>query len=260
MKTFSSIEDFEIFSPKKYYDFIETADFRLVYDKTNPDAYDANNAVLKSLNNVEDSIRQVEIAHEAVCAIPQFRSAPDSITKHQAQNALTFHGYEFCDEQLFRLSCTPRISYKDLIINKCVCKALNVLQGDERALLISSCNGQDYCALMADKMLKAGGKIFVAYNDENQPVSICMCEGYADVMYISSVFTAPEYRCKGFATTLLCNALIYAKDKCYNIAYLYVDSDDAKNVYEKVGFANCEAVTFWKAFKGGVPKWLLHNK
>ncbi len=56
---------------------------------------------------------------------------------------------------------------------------------------------------------------------------------------ITGVYTLPSYRCKGYATLLVNNLILFAKQ--YELSYLALDASEAgMGVYEKCGFSTVD--------------------
>lgn len=259
MNYYTGLDNFEINAPKKYYTYAETPNYRVFSDNKNPDAYDANFAVLKTAKDIENTVKQVEIFHQAAGATPLFVSAPDSVSLQEAKAALIPLGYSFCAEQLVVMEAFPKTSYKDIMPVSCKVKALSVLEGAERALNDESSGNAEYSSLMIDRKLAAGAKMFVVYDSQGLPVSECVAESYGEVLVICDVYTRENARRLGFGRAVMCAALKYANEKSYAAVYLYVTKDEAKKLYEKVGFKEKKMILTWKAFKGELPSWILSN-
>lgn len=259
MNFYTGLDNFEINAPKKYYTYSETTNYRVFSDNKNPDAFDANFAVLKSIDDIENTVKQVEIYHESARATPLFASAPDSVSLEDAKSALVPFGYSFCVEELTVMGVMPRAGYKDIIPVSCNVRLLSSLEGAERELCNEASDGQEYSALMIDKKLAAGAKMFVVYDSESRPTSMCVCESYGEVMVICNVYTRENARRLGFARGVLCAALKHAHERSYDTVYLYVEKDEAKKLYLKIGFTDKGTVHTYKAFKGELPQWILNN-
>lgn len=259
MNFYTGLENFEINAPKKYYTYAETDNYRVFSDNKNPDAFDANFAVLKNTDDLENTVKQVEIFHEAACATPLFVWAPDSISFQDAKKALLPKGYSFCLEELVVMEALPKTSYKEIMPVSCNFKIIAALEGAERALNNEGSDGQEYSSLMIDRKLAAGAKMFVVYDSEGLPVSQCVAEGYGEVLVICDVYTRENARRLGFGRAVMCAALKYANEKSYASVFLYVSKDEAKKLYEKVGFKEKSTIRVWKAFKGDLPRWITNN-
>ena len=90
-----------------------------------------------------------------------------------------------------------------------------------------------------------------------KPIAMCGIEELAELPQITvctenngrhgcvvSVYTKPEYRCKGYQQETIRYLLDFAKKKCFNDITLTTNTPDAAHIYEKVGFKKISSKYF----------------
>ena len=92
-----------------------------------------------------------------------------------------------------------------------------------------------------------------------EPIAMCGLEELAELPQITvctesngrhgcivSVYTNPEYRCKGYQQETIRYLLNFAKKECFNDITLTTNAPDAVHIYEKVGFKKISGKYFLK--------------
>jgi RimJ/RimL family protein N-acetyltransferase len=82
-------------------------------------------------------------------------------------------------------------------------------------------------------------KFYIHYNEENIKTSIVMLSrDLKDGKAITAVYTLPEYRGKGYATSMMYYACEIIFNQGYHYATLFVDQKNpiSNRVYQKIGF------------------------
>ena len=81
-------EKHEIHCAKRYLEYTETPFYRAFRDRENPESFDSNYAVLKRMEEAEQSLAAVESYYEGLDVTPKFYSKPDSVTLEESRAVL----------------------------------------------------------------------------------------------------------------------------------------------------------------------------
>lgn len=248
-------EKHEIHCEKRYLEYIETPFYRAFRDKTNPESFCSNYAVLKRMEDAGQSLGEVE-QYYAECGItPKFYSRPDSVTLEESRAFFEAHGYEVCAFEQQRMMLLTQASGA-LQVQKCPVRLVSgrPLQGAEAQLARESCEEREFVLRRLNRALGAGARVSFAYNRAEIPVSYCVGEGYGSAFYLSDVYTAAKFRRRGYGAAAIGAMLEYAcdADLGYTDIFLHAVRPEAIRLYEKLGFRG-SAVPAYRAFKGGLP-------
>ena len=253
---YNSIEKHEIHCAKRYLEYIETEHYRAFRDKTNPDCFDVNFAVLKRCDDADATFAAVEAFYAWRGEQPvSFKAAPDAVPIVEATRVFSQHGYEIKPYHTTRMLLTAA---QDAALQILPCKTRCIegaLTWPERPLIKESFDGQAFGLRLVDTQMKAGAKAFFAYNKAGVPVSFCMGEGYGSAFSLSDVYTPVPCRGQGCATAVVAAALRYAKNEGYTDVFLYVDEKAVARLYKKLGFRGRQAEQYW-ACRGTLPAWI----
>lgn len=248
-------EKHEIHCEKRYLEYVETPFYRAFRDKTNPDSYASNYAVLKRMEEAKRSLEEVERYYAGLGITPKFYSRPDSVTLEESRAFFEAHGYEICAFEEQRMMLLTQAS-SALQVQKCPVRLVSgrPLAGDEAQLVRESSGDQDYGLRRINRQLASGARVSFACNHAEIPVSFCVGEGYGSAFYLSDVYTAEKFRRQGYGAAVILAMLGYAGDPdlFYTDIFLHTVSPDALRLYEKLGFRG-SAVPAYRAFKGGLP-------
>lgn len=78
-------EKHEIHCAKRYLEYTETPFYRAFRDRENSESFDSNYAVLKRMEEAEQSLAAVESYYEGLDVTPKFYSKPDSVTLEESR-------------------------------------------------------------------------------------------------------------------------------------------------------------------------------
>ena len=238
--------------PRRYLECMETAEYRVFRDKSNPDSACSNYAVLKSRHDVQASFAAVEAFLEKAGAVPKFASRPDSLPISELAYLFAAHGYAVKADTAVQMHlCLQNAAIAAPVHQTAVSQ---VLQGAQRELALFQDEGAEYGVRLLDKQLGAGAVLLHAYEGK-RPVAMCLAEGHKDILYLSDVYTHPDYRRRGYARAVMQAALTYANAQGYRWAYLYAAGAHARALYANLGFAAREISHFW-AYAGALPAWM----
>ena len=226
-------EKHEIHCAKRYLEYTETPFYRAFRDRENPESFDSNYAVLKRMEEAEQSLAAVESYYEGLDVTPKFYSKPDSVTLEESRAFFEAHGYAVHTFECQRMMLLTHTS-PELLVHKCPVQifAGAPLTGAAAQLVTESCGEKDFGLRLIDKQLGAGARVSFAYNRAEIPVSFCVGEAAAAVLAML-----------GFARN---------PDMGYTDVFLYADDPAAIRLYEKLGFRGTP-VREYRAFKGGLP-------
>ena len=248
-------EKHEIHCAKRYLEYTETPFYRAFRDRENPESFDSNYAVLKRMEEAEQSLAAVESYYEGLDVTPKFYSKPDSVTLEESRAFFEAHGYTVHTFECQRMMLLTHTS-PELLVHKCPVQifAGAPLTGAAAQLVTESCGEKDFGLRLIDKQLGAGARVSFAYNRAEIPVSFCVGEGYGSAFYLSDVYTAENFRGQGYAAAAVLAMLGFARnpDMGYTDVFLYADDPAAIRLYEKLGFRGTP-VREYRAFKGGLP-------
>lgn len=250
-------EKHEIHCEKRYLEYTETPFFRAFRDKANIESHASNYAVLKRMEEAEQSLKEVERYYTECGITPKFFSRPDSVTLEEGRVFFEAHGYEICAFEEQRMMLLTQAS-GTLQVQKCPVRLVSgrPLAGAEAQLVRESCGEQDYVLRRLNRQLAAGARVSFAYNHAEIPVSYCVGEGYGSAFYLSNVYTDAKFRRQGYGAAVILAMLGYAGDPelSYTDIFLHAVFPDAIRLYEKLGFRG-SAVPAYRAFKGGLPAY-----
>ena len=245
----------QIHCAKRYLEYTETPFYRAFRDRENPESFDSNYAVLKRMEEAEQSLAAVESYYEGLDVTPKFYSKPDSVTLEESRAFFEAHGYAVHTFECQRMMLLTHTS-PELLVHKCPVQifAGAPLTGAAAQLVTESCGEKDFGLRLIDKQLGAGARVSFAYNRAEIPVSFCVGEGYGSAFYLSDVYTAENFRGQGYAAAAVLAMLGFARnpDMGYTDVFLYADDPAAIRLYEKLGFRGTP-VREYRAFKGGLP-------
>lgn len=248
-------EKHEIHCAKRYLEYTETPFYRAFRDRENSESFDSNYAVLKRMEEAEQSLAAVESYYEGLDVTPKFYSKPDSVTLEESRAFFEAHGYAVHTFECQRMMLLTHTS-PELLVHKCPVQifAGAPLTGAAAQLVTASCGEKDFGLRLIDKQLGAGARVSFAYNRAEIPVSFCVGEGYGSAFYLSDVYTAENFRGQGYAAAAVLAMLGFARnpDMGYTDVFLYADDPAAIRLYEKLGFRGTP-VREYRAFKGGLP-------
>ena len=231
-------EKHEIHCAKRYLEYTETPFYRAFRDRENPESFDSNYAVLKRMEEAEQSLAAVESYYEGLDVTPKFYSKPDSVTLEESRAFFEAHGYAVHTFECQRMMLLTHTS-PELLVHKC---PVQIFAGapltGAAALVTESCGEKDFGLRLIDKQLGAGARVSFAYNRAEIPVSFCVGEGYGSAFYLSDVYTAENFRGQGYAAAAVLAMLGFARnpDMGYTDVFLYADDPAAIRLYEKLGF------------------------
>lgn len=245
-------EKHEIHCAKRYLEYTETPFYRAFRDKENPESEASNYAVLKRMEDAEESLREVEKYYKDMDITPVFHSKPDSVTLEESREFFENHGYTITTFATQRMMHLTRTS-PGIRIHACPVKlkAEPPLTGAEAQLVAEYCGERDYGIKRINKQLAAGGRISFAYNHAEIPVSFCVGEEYGSAFCVCDLFTSQKFRRKGYGAAAMLMMLSYAKqpERGYTDIYLQASSDDAVRLCERLGFRGTQ-VEEYRACKG----------
>ena len=249
-------EKHEIHCAKRYLEYTETPFYRAFRDRENPESFDSNYAVLKRMEEAEQSLAAVESYYEGLDVTPKFYSKPDSVTLEESRAFFEAHGYAVHTFECQRMMLLTHTS-PELLVHKCPVQifAGAPLTGAAAQLVTESCGEKDFGLRLIDKQLGAGARVSFAYNRAEIPVSFCVGEGYGSAFYLSDVYTAENFRGQGYAAAAVLAMLGFARnpDMGYADVFLYADDPAAIRLYEKLagmtGTADTEAFEFSSIYK-----------
>ena len=232
-------EKHEIHCAKRYLEYTETPFYRAFRDRENSESFDSNYAVLKRMEEAEQSLAAVESYYEGLDVTPKFYSKPDSVTLEESRAFFEAHGYAVHTFECQRMMLLTHTS-PELLVHKCPVQifAGAPLTGAAAQLVTESCGEKDFGLRLIDKQLGAGARVSFAYNRAEIPVSFCVGEGYGSAFYLSDVYTAENFRGQGYAAAAVLAMLGFARnpDMGYTDVFLYADDPAAIRLYEKLGF------------------------
>lgn len=244
-------EKHEIHCAKRYLEYTETPFYRAFRDKENPESEDSNYAVLKRMEEAEESLREVEKYYKDMGILPVFYSKPDSVTLEESRSFFEEHGYTirtFTTQRMMHLTRTS----PGIRIHACPVKLKSAppLTSAEAQLVQEYCNEHDYGVKRINKQLAAGGRISFAYNHAEIPVSFCVGEEYGGAFCVCDLFTSKKFRRQGYGAAAILMMLSYAKkpERGYTDIYLQTSSDDAVRLCERLGFRGTP-VEEYRAYK-----------
>lgn len=219
-------EKHEIHCAKRYLEYTETPFYRAFRDRENPESFDSNYAVLKRMEEAEQSLAAVESYYEGLDVTPKFYSKPDSVTLEESRAFFEAHGYAVHTFECQRMMLLTHTS-PELLVHKCPVQifAGAPLTGAAAQLVTESCGEKDFGLRLIDKQLGAGARVSFAYNRAEIPVSFCVGEGYGSAFYLSDVYTAENFRGQGYAAAAVLAMLGFARnpDMGYTDVFLYAD-------------------------------------
>jgi len=249
-------ERHEVHCAKRYLEYVETPFYRAFRDKDNPESDLSNYAVLKRMEDAEESLAEVEHFYAEIGVQPKFFWSPDSVPLDRARIFFQTHGYRVETHITQRMMLLTHTS-PDLIVRKCPVREFTggTLSGMEAQLVRESYGGRDFGLRLIDKQLRAGARAFFAYNRAEMPVCYCVGEGYGTAYELSDVYTDEHYRRQGFAAAAILPLLGYARDpeNSYTDVFLYASDPDAIRLYEKFGFRGTLVEQYF-AYKGAAPQ------
>ena len=201
-------EKHEIHCAKRYLEYTETPFYRAFRDRENSESFDSNYAVLKRMEEAEQSLAAVESYYEGLDVTPKFYSKPDSVTLEESRAFFEAHGYAVHTFECQRMMLLTHTS-PELLVHKCPVQifAGAPLTGAAAQLVTESCGEKDFGLRLIDKQLGAGARVSFAYNRAEIPVSFCVGEGYGSAFYLSDVYTAENFRGQGYAAAAVLAAL-----------------------------------------------------
>ncbi len=248
-------EKHEIHCGKRYLEYTETPFYRAFRDKTNPESDDSNYAVLKRMEEAQQSLAAVEQYYAGLGVTPKFYAKPDSVTLEEGRAFFEAHGYEVGVYEEQRMMLLTRVS-NALLVHRCPVRLLSAgpLAGAEAQLVRESCGEAEHGLRLVNRQLASGARVSFAYNHAEIPVSFCVGEGYGSAFCVSQVYTDAKFRKQGYAAAAMVQLLGYASDpeQSYTDIFLYAARPDMIRLCEKLGFRGT-AVTAYRAYKGGLP-------
>lgn len=248
-------ERHEIHCAKRYLEYIETPFYRAFRDKDNPESDLSNYAVLKRMEDAEESLAEVEHFYAEAGIEPKFYWSPDSVPLDRGRVFFQSHGYRVETCMMQRMLLLTHTS-PDLLVRKCPVREFTggPLTGTEAQLVRESYGGRSFGLRLLDKQLRVGARAYFAYNRAEIPVCYCVGEGYGTAYELSDVYTAENYRRQGFAAAAILPLLGYARnpENSYTDIFLYASNPDAIQLYEKFGFRGTLVEQYF-AYKGVVP-------
>ena len=111
-------EKHEIHCAKRYLEYTETPFYRAFRDRENPESFDSNYAVLKRMEEAEQSLAAVESYYEGLDVTPKFYSKPDSVTLEESRAFFEAHGYAVHTFECQRMMLLTHTS-PELLVHKC---------------------------------------------------------------------------------------------------------------------------------------------
>ena len=185
-------EKHEIHCAKRYLEYTETPFYRAFRDRENPESFDSNYAVLKRMEEAEQSLAAVESYYEGLDVTPKFYSKPDSVTLEESRAFFEAHGYAVHTFECQRMMLLTHTS-PELLVHKCPVQifAGAPLTGAAAQLVTESCGEKDFGLRLIDKQLGAGARVSFAYNRAEIPVSFCVGEGYGSA-FICRTYIRPK--------------------------------------------------------------------
>lgn len=150
-------EKHEIHCAKRYLEYTETPFYRAFRDRENPESFDSNYAVLKRMEEAEQSLAAVESYYEGLDVTPKFYSKPDSVTLEESRAFFEAHGYAVHTFECQRMMLLTHTS-PELLVHKCPVQifAGAPLTGAAAQLVTESCGEKDFGLRLIDKQLGAG--------------------------------------------------------------------------------------------------------
>ena len=111
-------EKHEIHCAKRYLEYTETPFYRAFRDRENSESFDSNYAVLKRMEEAEQSLAAVESYYEGLDVTPKFYSKPDSVTLEESRAFFEAHGYAVHTFECQRMMLLTHTS-PELLVHKC---------------------------------------------------------------------------------------------------------------------------------------------
>lgn len=129
-------------------------------------------------------------------------------------------------------------------------ESLRVTESDEDAMLELErrwiAEDRRLTAEVVDQILEAarregrgwGERRFVVTGDDGRPAAMTKLRGDGHTAQVEDVYTAPELRGRGFASTLVTHAVTTAQQSGHELVFILADDDDwPKRLYARLGFA-----------------------
>lgn len=249
--TNSELTDFyTINSPMEYLDYELTAWGRILSDEDNKESYMSNYAVINKNMDIDQAIGEIEAYYNQREIVPKIFYQPDSLPLSLLRPYFDRHGYELreFEERLMIFEKPPKARH----IKKCVIRLFTQpLTGAEYALCIEQDFGETYGVDMINRQIKAGYRLFAAYDESGSPVCMALLGCLKGAAYISDLYTTPSARGNGYAAALM--EAIKA-DAANQLLFLDAASENAIRLYERAGFST-RIVRRWWAVKGSLPAW-----
>ena len=153
-------EKHEIHCAKRYLEYTETPFYRAFRDRENSESFDSNYAVLKRMEEAEQSLAAVESYYEGLDVTPKFYSKPDSVTLEESRAFFEAHGYAVHTFECQRMMLLTHTS-PELLVHKCPVQifAGAPLTGAAAQLVTESCGEKDFGLRLIDKQLGAGARV-----------------------------------------------------------------------------------------------------
>lgn len=127
-----------------------------------PESFDSNYAVLKRMEEAEQSLAAVESYYEGLDVTPKFYSKPDSVTLEESRAFFEAHGYAVHTFECQRMMLLTHTS-PELLVHKCPVQifAGAPLTGAAAQLVTESCGRKGLCLRLIDKQPGRGRARFV---------------------------------------------------------------------------------------------------
>ncbi|MFQ9681423.1 MAG: hypothetical protein ACLRZH_16235 [Ruthenibacterium lactatiformans] len=246
-------EKHEIHCAKRYLEYTETPFYRAFRDRENPESFDSNYAVLKRMEEAEQSLAAVESYYEGLDVTPKFYSKPDSVTLEESRAFFEAHGYAVHTFECQRMMLLTHTS-PELLVHKC---PVQIFAGapltGAAAQLVRELRRKDFGLRLIDKQLARARAFRLHTTALRSPSASAWARGTAARFicrtYIRPKISAPGLRGRGGAGDAgLCTQPGYGVYR----RVPHADDPAAIRLYEKLGFRGTP-VREYRAFKGGLP-------
>lgn len=249
------ISSFEKNSPMRYLDYQLTSWGRMLIDTNNKGSYISNYAVIYKNCNIDDAIAEIEKYYASKNIVPKIFYRQGALQLDALKDYFQKYCYSIREFDI-DLMILDTHSIKQHYIGEYDIKiAGDILKKQEFNLAIEQDDGKTYGTILLNRQIAAGNKMFFAYNGLGKPVSMALAEKYHNAVYISSVYTIPSERRKGYCMAVI-NEIILNYSDCF--IYLYTNNPEAANIYRKLGFSDNHLKSWW-AVKGSLPDWCSTN-
>ena len=230
-KQFTPAQLLDIYAPQQYYPMQQTPYYRAFLCPDNKEGYVCNYAVLKTMENAEESLAAIEKLYTDHGVLPKVFGRPDGVSLQEAQGFFTAHGYSVAvrnmDIMLLENAPAP-----DVKIARCSVRPVTLpLPREIRQMETDNSNGLDFGVKMLERELAGGSRCYAAYDENGMAAAMCGVWAYQNAAYITDVYTRPEVRRCGFAAAVVQHAVDEARRLGAAHIHLYASEAVPKRLY-----------------------------